>query len=74
MGARHFVSEAAHSYIIKNHVQLATAKKKLSQGPIVCLIHLPLQAFAATIMKSKARAGTIARNCEKSNDGNPQKR
>ena len=26
MGARHFVNEAAHkSYIIKNHVQLATA-------------------------------------------------
>ena len=25
MGARHFVNEAAHSYIIKNHVRLATA-------------------------------------------------
>ena len=75
MGARHFVNKAAHSYIIKNHIglRLATAKK-LSQGPIACLFHLPLQAFVATIMKLKARAGTIFRNCEKSNDGNPQKR
>ena len=54
-------------------LQLATAKK-LSQGPIACLFHLPLQAFVAAIMKLKARAGTIFCNCEKSNDGNPRKK
>ena len=57
-----------------NHIglRLATAKK-LSQGPIACLFHLTFQAFVATIMKLKARAGTIFFNCEKSNDGNPRK-
>ena len=30
MGARHFVNEAAHSYIIKNHLRLVTAKIKSS--------------------------------------------
>ena len=49
----------------------------------VCRIHkavplrLRIQAFVAAIMKLKARAGIIFRNCEKSNDpkdGNPQNR
>ena len=53
-------------------LRLATAKK-FSQRPISCLFHLPLQAFVATILKLKAKAGTIFGNCEKSNDGNPQK-
>ena len=32
----------------------------------------PATAFVAAIMKLKARAGISFRNCEKSNDGNPQ--
>ena len=32
-------------------------------------VRLPIQAFVAAIMKLKARAGIIFRNCEKSNDG-----
>ena len=35
---------------------------------------LNFKAFVAAIMKIKARAGIIFRNCEKSNDGNPQNR
>ena len=53
---------------------MAPAQKKLSEGTTACLFHLPLQALVATIMKLKARAGTIFHNCEKSNDGNPRKR
>ena len=48
--------------------------KKLLEGATACLFHLPLQAFVAAIMKLKARAGIIFRNCEKSNDGNLQNR
>ena len=40
----------------------------------VPLTHSTVQAFVAAIMKLKARAGIIFRNCEKSNDGNPQNR
>ena len=47
-----------------------TCVKKLSEGATACLFHLSLQAFVASIMKSKARAGIIFHNCEKSNDGN----
>ena len=36
------------------------------------MFHLRHQALVATIMELKARAGTIFRNCEKSNNGNPR--
>ena len=49
---------------------MATAYKKLSEGATACLFHLPPQALVAAITELKARAGTIFRNCEKSNDGN----
>ena len=70
MGARHFVNKAAHRVTLYHiGLRLATAKK-LSQGPIACLFHLPLQAFVETIMKLKVITGTIF----PSNDGNPRKR
>ena len=47
--------------------------KIILEGATACLLHLPIQAFVATITKLKARAGTISRNGEKSNDGNPRK-
>ena len=47
--------------------------KKLLERATSCLFDLPLQAFAATIMELKTRAGTIFSNCEKSNDGTPGK-
>ena len=41
---------------------------------IINLLYSLLQAFVAAIMKLKARAGIIFRNCEKFYDGNPQNR
>ena len=55
-------------------IKNGTCVKKLSKGATACLFHLPIQAFVAAIMKLKARAGIIFRNCEKSNGGNPQNR
>ena len=53
--------------------KMAPALKKLSKGATECLFHLPLQVLVATIIELKARAGTIFRNCKKSNVGNPGK-
>ena len=62
------------AFFYKN-LKNAPVKKKLSEGATACLFYLPLQALVATITELKARAGTIFRNCEKSNDGgNPWKR
>ena len=53
----------AFSYKIPKN---STCVKKLSEGATTCLFHSHLQASVAAIMKLKARAGIIFRNCEKS--------
>ena len=45
-----------------------------SKALLVAITINQLIQFVATIMELKARAGTIFRNCEKFNDGNPRKR
>ena len=50
------------------------AEENYRDKKILRVLVLPLQAFVATNMKLKERAGIISRNCEKSNDGNPEKR
>ena len=59
--------------------KIAPVYKKLPEGARACLFHSPLQAFVATIIKLKARDGTIFHYCnkhdhDKYNDVNPQKR
>ena len=53
---------------------MATVLKKLPEEATAYLFHLPLLALVATIIKLKVRVGIIFSNCEKSNNGNPQKR
>ena len=65
---RHSLFSFFASFLQKKHLC-----KKKSERATAYLFHLPIQAFVATIIKLKARAGIIFRNCEKPNDGNPRK-
>ena len=65
-GHRHFL----HFF---TKIKKGTCIKK-TEGATAGLFHLPFQALVATITELKAKAGTIFRNCEKSNDENPLKR
>ena len=62
----HFFTKIKKLHVCKEYYQIGTHH--------ACSIYLYIEAFVAKIMELKARAGTIFRNCEKSNDGNPRKR
>ena len=65
-GRRNFLMDSPPSSYETSMSTHVTCVKKLSEGATACLFHLPLQAFVTAIMKLKARAGIIFRNCEKS--------